>query len=508
MTPRMAILILPATAVVAGLVLHSLRFRGGRETLYFFLAATAFGITRGNVIWWITTVHFGGKFPYIFQKQLLGVYHDSLTADAGWIICLYVGSYMASLITRRLPHMSDKLFPMVSVACLFNVCLSYAVEATAMTMGWWQWNLSTQSSILSDVPMVGIVAWFSVGFDFLIPYYTIRHYRSPGQWWPFLTLLIFPLHMGTHLFGDRVSHFLPITPYNTWHWLMLLAAISLPFLSGIKMRRPWLPSRAVPSRAGADGRVGRFYSLLPALGLGVVLAVLLISDLGITGDPRLLITKVPLALYAMLAVGSISPLWVLAASAILAALGGALFVPPVVVSLFYAALWGAGMWRRTPWLKPIYILVPIVLTGVYYNWSVSRDRVDLRYASLIHRGKDLAKQGKIEDAIDVLSGAADLKPNSLPAYEDLTVLYSKVKRYDEAERVLEKMLELRPVSEELHANMGNVKLLRGDLDAAEMWFKRALDLNPSHAYSQEMLGQIESIRKKSSGEAGPPESGR
>lgn len=507
MTPRMAILILPAAAVVAGLVLHSLRFRGGRETLYFFLAATAFGIARGNVIWWITTVHYGGKFPYIFQKQLLGVYRDSLTADAGWIICLYVGSYMAFLITSRLPHMSGKLFPMVSIACLFNVCLSYAVEATAMTMGWWQWNLSTQSSILSDVPMVGIVAWFSVGFDFLIPYYIIRHYRRPGQWWPFLTLLVFPLHMGTHLFGDRVSHLLPITPYNIWHWLMLLAALSLPFLSRIKMRRPWLPSRAAPSQA-RGGRVPRFYSLLPALGLGVVVAVLLISDLGITGDPRLLITKVPLALYAMLAVSSIKPLWVLAASVILAVAGGALLVPPAVGPLFYMALWGAGIWRRIPWLKLVYILVPIVLTVVYYNWSVSRDEVDRRYASLIHRGEGLAKEGKIEDAIEVLSGAADLKPNSLPAYEDLMVLYSKVKRYDEAERILEKMLELRPISEEVHANMGNVKLLRGDLDAAEMWFKKALDLNPSHEYSLEMLGQIESIRDKKSEEAEPPESRR
>jgi hypothetical protein len=180
MTPRMAILILPATAVVIGLVIHSLKFRGGRDTLYFFVAAALFGVARGNVIWWITTVHFQSKFPYVFQKRLLGVYHDSLTADAGWIICLYIGSYLAYRICSRLPGAKGRVFPMVSLACLFNACLSYAVEASAMNMGWWQWNLSTKSSILSDVPVVGVIAWFSVGFDFLIPYYTIRHYRAPG----------------------------------------------------------------------------------------------------------------------------------------------------------------------------------------------------------------------------------------------------------------------------------------------------------------------------------------
>jgi len=84
----MAILVIPALVVVLGLVVPSLKFRGRRETLIFFLAAAVFGILRGNIIWWITTVHFEGKFPYIFQRQLLGVYHDSFNADAGWILCL------------------------------------------------------------------------------------------------------------------------------------------------------------------------------------------------------------------------------------------------------------------------------------------------------------------------------------------------------------------------------------------------------------------------------------
>lgn len=499
MTPRMAILVVPAAAVVIALVVHSLLARGRRETLYFFAAAALFGIARGNVIWWITTVHFESKFPYIFQKRLLGVYHDSLTADAGWIICLYIGSYLAYRISSRLPHIRGKVFPMVSLACLFNACLSYAVEASAMNMGWWQWNLSTKSAILSDVPVVGVIAWFSVGFDFLIPYYTIRHYRRPGQWWPFLTLLIFPLHMGTHLMGERVSALVPITPYNMWHWGMVLATLCLPFLSGIEMRRPWLRAIGAAGGAGSEGRGAgkpRPVSWLPGAGLGVVVAVLLISDLGITKDPHLLITKVPLALYAALAVRAVDPLWVLAAAGAAAAVGGRLFLPPLAVPLFYFALRGASVFKRARWLAVAYVLVPIVLSGVYYNWSRDRDRIDRQYAALVANARHLAQADDVDAAIGRLRLAADLKPNSLPAYENLVFLYSKMKRYDEAEEILEKMLQLRPISPEVRVNMANVELLRGDLDEAERWYRMALDLDPSDEYSQRMLRQIQSMREK------------
>jgi hypothetical protein len=454
-------------------------------------------IARGNIIYWITTVHFEGKFPYIFQKRLLGVYHDSLTADFGWIICLYIGSYLAFRIADRLPHMRGKLFPQVTLACLFNFCLSYAVEATAMTMGWWQWNLSTRSSILVDVPMVGIVAWFSVGFDFLIPYYLIRHYRRPGQFWPFLTILIFPLHMATHLFHERVSAILPITPYNIYHWAMVLAAMILPFASGLKFRIPWLPSKALgrgQSLEGSEKVPGRFVTNLPSAGLGMVAAVLLISDLAITGDTRLLISKIPLAVYTLLAVHHIPVAVVLAGTALAAAAGGVVMIPPLLLPLFYAALWAKGLWARMRWLKPLFVLIPLLLTGWYYSWSRARDALDRRYLALCDEGLVLAEGADIDGAIRQFSAAAQLKPYSLRAYQNLGILHSRKKQYEEAERVLRKILELRPVSEEAHANLGNLYLLKRDPDEAEMWFKKALDINPSHEYSQRMIEQIERIR--------------
>ena len=57
------------------------------------------------------------------------------------------------------------------------------------------------------------------------------------------------------------------------------------------------------------------------------------------------------------------------------------------------------------------------------------------------------------------------------------------------------MLELRPISEEIHANFGTLYIMRGDYDAAQQWFEKALALNPRHAYSREMLANLDRLRR-------------
>jgi Tfp pilus assembly protein PilF len=496
MTQQMAILVIPAFAVVIGLLIHSLGFRGKRDTLYFFLFAALFGIARGNIIWWITTVHFEGKFPYIFQRQLLGVYHDSLTADAGWILTLYLGAFLAFRIAHRTPSTQNRVFPLVSLACLFAVCFAYAVESTAITMGWWSWTLSTKSSILREVPMTGIWAWMSVGFDFLVPYVLIRHYRRPGQWWPYLTLLIFPFHMFTHLSNTRVSDFVPITPYGIYHWVMLMAILVLPFVTNLPMRRPWLPDRAQGKTAKGEPIRGLLPALrrnIPFFGLGVVVAVLLACDLGINKEPGILTAKVPLALYTLLAIPLVPVFAVLGTALVLAIFGGIFFIAPIVVPLYYLALKGKDLWPRAPWLRWVYLLIPVALTIWHHSWSQAKNEVDMRYWSFINAGTAMASTD-IDEAVGQFQLAANLKPYSLPAYERLIIIHSQKQDYVEAEKVLWRMLELRPISEEVHANFGNIYVMRGDYDEAEMWFRKALELNPDHAYSREMIGNLDRLR--------------
>ena len=497
MNRQMAILVLPAFCVLVGLIVHSLKFRGRRDTLYFFIAAALFGIIRGNVIWWITAVHFQGKFPYVFQNRVMGVYHDSFTADAGWIVCTYLGVFLAWRIADRIPWARGRVFALVSLSCLFNVGLAYAVESTAITMGWWEWTISTKSAVLRDVPLAGIEAWFSIGIDFLLPYLLIRHVRRPGQWWPYLSLLIFPVHMLTHLSNQRVSALLPVVPYDIYYFLLFMAVLVLPFVSELRLARPFFPERALGrDKQGAPIRgIKPFLERsIPFFGLGVVVGVLLFCDLVLHRNPSLLVAKIPLGLYTLLAVPALPPLAVLILAAILPVFLGVFLLPPIMIPLFFFALRGRSLWPRRPWLRWAYVAVPLVLTAWFYVWSHQRDEVDRRYWALIQNAKVVAATNP-SGADQELVQAVNLKPYSLPAHEARVMLAFQTKNYDQAEAILKHMLELRPISEEISANFGNLYLLRGNYDEAERWFKKALAINPQHAYSREMLQNLDRLRK-------------
>lgn len=506
MDPMMAILAIPTAFVVAGLVVHSLRTRGKRDTAFFFLFALLFGILRGNTIWWITTVHFAGDFPYIFKSKLIGVFHDSIVADMGWILCLYIGSYLAVTVLERIPALKGRLFATVSLACLFNSTLSYAVEATAIEMGWWGWTLNVRSDLLRDVPMAGIVAWFSVGFDFLVPFFLIRYYRKPGQIWPWFSLLIFPLHMLTHLSNTRVSDALPIVPYNIWHWGMVLLTLFLPFLSRMQLARPWLASHFVlggpPPREG-DQRIGRFVQWLPMLGVFVVMAVLFVCDLLLVRDPDLSTTKASLVYFVLLSLPWIPSWVVLAIALLLAAVGGQVFWVPLLVPGFYFALKGYALWPRYPALKLVYLAVPLVMTWSYYDWSVDKHAKDREYWEMNVQGVQLLEAGNVDAAIALFDRAVELKPDSIKAYQNLFLAYVNLERYDDALAALHEVALMRPVNEEIRENIGSVYLLKGDLDQAEAAFRRALELDPRSAYSQEMLQEIERLRRTAATQATP-----
>lgn len=498
MHPKMAVLAIPAALTVAGLVYHSIKTRGARDTAYFFLFALLFGIARGNTIWWITTVHFEGEFPYLFRNRLIGVYHDSFVADMGWILCLYSGTYIAVSVLERIPLLKNRLFAIISLASLFNATLSYAVESTAIDMGWWGWTLSTQSDILRDVPTAGIVAWYSVGFDFLVPYLLIRHYRKPGQFWPWLSLLIFPLHMLMHLSNDRVADLLPIVPYNIWHWGMILSMLFLPFLSRMELSRPWIPSGFVPRGAPAEGDpvVSRSVRILPFLGLGLVLSVLFVSDLIIVGVPGLTTTKAALIYFILLAIPAIPAWTVLALGIVMAVLGGKLFWVPLLVPGFYYALRGYGLWPRYPFLKLVYLLVPIILTWSYYDWSRDKHEVDLRYLTMNAQGVQLQESGDFAGAARVFDQATDVKPYSIRAWQNLSLTYVQMKRYDEAIEAMNRVAELRPVSVPIQENLGSIYMMKGDLDNAEVAFRRALEIDAGADYSRDRLRDIEGLRQK------------
>ena len=191
------LLIAPALAVLGLLAFHALRHRTRRTGLAFLAAAFAFGMLRGNFIAWFMTdaaARLGadddfGLMPYVVREPLLRLGRATALECAGWVIALYLGLSLAEDVLRRRPGMERRLFPLVALASVFTAALGYAVEAGANAMGWWTWTLPMQSRLLVEVPAAGLWAWFSVGFDFLLPFLLFAGTVPPAGRWRYLSLL-------------------------------------------------------------------------------------------------------------------------------------------------------------------------------------------------------------------------------------------------------------------------------------------------------------------------------
>lgn len=493
---RTALLFLPSTLVVLLLVWHSLKTRGARETWTFFLFGLLFGVLRGNIIWWITTVHFGGRFPYVFTNRVFGFWHDSLQADIGWILTLYLGYTFAERILARVSGRERSLTHTLALAALFAVCLAWGVESTAIALGWWGWNLGTETRLLAiDVPMAGIAAWFSVPIDFLLSYLLWLRMTTRWRGRAWLSLTVFPLHMLVHLSNDRISALLPLTPFNLWYWITAIVVLIAPLAGAPSMQ---------PSRAPGKPAVRSWIDVVPGVAIAIVLLVLAVADLFVARKPLLLVSLVPLAVFSLFALCPLPigrapvPVWRDAAPwsglAILAtAIRPLAFWPAALVAALCSAWTSESRWRASI-RRTVVWLLPAVATVCFWLDARERDQVDRAYGQFIAKGTALAARGDAAGAFHEFDSAALLRPHNVRAFEEATRVALTTKDYARAERELLRLLELRPISPELMNSLGNVYLLQGDAVRARRAYEKALEFDPRYEPASTSLRRLDGVR--------------
>ena len=259
--PRVVYLAIPSAIALALLVAHSLRALPRRRAAAFWGSVLVYGLVRGLGVGWVTRA-IGAKFPYELHNPLLHVFGVSVQEIAGWAVVGYLAWWVGSRYAR------ERLFAQAAIGALFLGCVSWAVEAAAVAAGWWHWNVPTASRFFLNVPPIGIVDWFFVATDFLLPFVAITALRSP---WRFATLLLFPLHFGAHL--------LPEVALDFAHWSLLALLIALAIHS---------PAKDVPFHERARW--------LPYASAAIVIVDVAFVLLFVVREPRLLLAVVPLAL--------------------------------------------------------------------------------------------------------------------------------------------------------------------------------------------------------------------
>ena len=147
------------------------------------------------------------------------------------------------------------------------------------------------------------------------------------------------------------------------------------------------------------------------------------------------------------------------------------------------------------------VAIAIVSVLIFLTWRQSRiyrDPITLYQATLeknpscwmpyYNLGLEVAKTGRLQEAIELYNQALKLKPDSIDAYNNLGVALADTGRPMQAIANYEKALRLQPNDAEAHNNMGNVLLDLNRVQEAIPHFNQALRLKPDYFKAHYNLG--------------------
>ena len=484
------LLFLSSSLLTILLVIHSVKSRGLKTSLYFFVSAFLFGVLRGNSVAYLSSGENAG--PYIFSDALISVGRAELPACVGWVFASYLSWTLAEGVLRARPGLGRAVFPLGSFAIIAMGCFSDAVETTASGVGWWRWNIINRATPLlpGGTHLFGIVEWMSVGLDFLVPFLlfrTKRGARSPLAW---ISLLLWPLHWVTHwkfVTAPGLPH-----AYEIYHALIVFAV-------------PVFVLLKVPTLAPEPPRrVSRGVVIIPMVALAGMFAVLLCMDLGVIQDPELLISLFPLAVFAagdrgrerlMLVTGGIAAalafgisiasgreLWIALARA----------VPPLLPPAFLIVCGHLDSGRARVALRRVSV-VAIVLGMVAGGVLLAREkRMREEYSRLIYQAQSLMETGQFAAAESVLQQAVALNPNVNLGTKFLANACGGQGKMDEAWKYALQSIDLNPTDFEAHRLAGKVLMGQGRVEQAIPYYERALRLNPGDVESARSLAECDS----------------
>ena len=106
----------------------------------------------------------------------------------------------------------------------------------------------------------------------------------------------------------------------------------------------------------------------------------------------------------------------------------------------------------------------------------------------IYLGVALARQGKLAEAIQHYERALQLRPDDAGAHYNLGIALIRQGKFSEAIEHYQRALQLNPDYAEAHNNLGIALLRQGKVTEAREQYERALQLNPEYAEADFNLG--------------------
>ena len=110
-------------------------------------------------------------------------------------------------------------------------------------------------------------------------------------------------------------------------------------------------------------------------------------------------------------------------------------------------------------------------------------------------------KSRIPDAIAEFQKEIALNPAHAPTYYKLADAYSRVQKYDEADRLLQRSIWLDSTSTGPFILRGKVLEKKGEFDLAVLSLQRAATMDPNNPMTHQLLGQAyRNVGKKNDAE--------
>ena len=466
------LLMIPSSLLLVMMFLHSWRYRGRSTTIAFFGLCFGFGLLRGNTILWIITTFLeGDTLPYLFLRPAIRLWNASLQECIGWMFALYICWSTAEWVLGRRGQDKIGLYRLIGLAGLMMGAIAYAVEAAAASAHWWVWVFPIKNPYFVETPFVGIVAWISVSVDFLAVFLLIRH-RAVRGWPAFVLPLLFALHMLTHLKLGDFGPWLPYSPNELWHFVMI-ALLAWGIAVGGPQITPWTVA------AGADKSKGNWRKWGVHVALAGFLAVLVLVHFRVTGQPLDAISMAPFVVGVLFFRPPLAAAFLALSSLTYLLAGGqwTFLVAPAV--MFAAFAFGAQEVRQrlsAPRRREV-ALAAIGLALVWNTWLYHQRH--MRYEQFKTHSASMMKATSLAQ-VDSLLGEypTPVRPEDAYHYNLLGARLNKARRFSSARKVLDRAVECDNGYAYAFFNLGWTYFNMDNIEAALRNYNRGLAINP------------------------------
>ena len=479
------LLMIPSSLLLVLMILHSWRYRGRGVTFAFFLLCFGFGILRGNLIYYIITQYLGGDtLPYLFLRPVARIGNASLQECIGWIFALYLcWSTVEWVLARQGGRETIGLYRLIGLTGFLMGGVAYAVEAASAGVKWWVWVFPIKNPFFVETPFIGIVEWISVCIDFLAVFLFIS-YRAVKSWWPLALLLLFPIHMLTHLKLSDIAWWLPLSPNEIYHWgfLVLLGW-------GIAVDGPQIvPWTAAADADKAKGNWSRYGLHVALVGFILVLASV---HFVIIGSPALAISLVPFLVGVFFFRPWGAVIFLVTSGLLLGLTTGewSYTIVPAAVFLIFFFGGNVAVEKLSPPRRRQIALAGIGLATawMYYVYSDRHQRYDT-LTELEEQFVQAATVQEIDQAIGRLPSPGI--PDDAFQINQIGVKLNKRGHYSAARWLLERATELDSTYAYAWFNLGWAYRGLSNFEASIRSYKKGLELNPIDYDSVLILGDI------------------